>query len=781
MARTDSLRHYLSDVADAIRTAGGTAEKIKVSEFDNAILNISGGGNGGNEPIINIQTVHTPEQIRFSKYPVATFNPIGLNTSKVTDMTNMFSNSINLVKANLVNFNTEKVTNMAYMFSNCSNLQSIDLSNFNTSKVIDMVYMFSNCSNLQSIDLSNFNTEKIINFTGMFSNCGIVGNNNKLNLTNIIKGNSATNVGYMFYNCPNLTELELVNFNAGKLQNGFNSMFMHCNNLTTLNLANFNGININTISNRYDAFEECPNLKYINLSNFNSTCLDLWPGRHFEKLHMLESIDVSGLCRNGIDGKIDISGLFEGCSNLKTVNISNLLINCPPTSLSCIFSGCTNLNVDNIVFDFDGITSLGGAFNGCHQLTSFDFETQVLNMQSLVSISSMFSNCINLKTINLSNLSTGNISSMSELINGCYNLTSVDMSYFNGSNINISDSDSYPKHLLNTIGSNYFVQNLNLSYWYSPVSNNLAFGGELLAEHINLSNALIAPGAISSINFYGGSNSKTKTIDLSNTDLSGVKLWSTQYMGADFEQINFTNSNFKPTNLGWIFKDAYFNTFNINKILGLNFEDVEVFHYAFKDSRNLVSVDLNGIYLNKPCSIQSLFFNCQNLASVNFNNFIVNETNGLSFSYMFYNCRSLTTLNLGDFSNRNAIYNLSNTFNSCSNLTAINFGNFDAGNINNLNKAFYGCSNLTTLQGQINNLGKAYAPLNSWWQGNEADINFTSSPLTRESALIILNGLYNLAEANITSRNIYFSTNTKALLTDTDIEPAKNKGWQISL
>ena len=173
MARTDSLRHYLSDVADAIRTAGGTAEKIKVSEFDNAILNISGGGNGGNEPIINIQTVHTPEQIRFSKYPVATFNPIGLNTSKVTDMANMFSNSINLVKANLVNFNTEKVTNMAYMFSNCSNLQSIDLSNFNTLKVT--------------------------NFTGMFSNCGIAGNNNKLNLTNIIKGNSATEVMHMFY------------------------------------------------------------------------------------------------------------------------------------------------------------------------------------------------------------------------------------------------------------------------------------------------------------------------------------------------------------------------------------------------------------------------------------------------------------------------------------------------------------------------------------------------------------------------------------------------------
>ena len=356
------------------------------------------------------------------------------------------------------------------------------------------------------------------------------------------------------------------------------------------------------------------------------------------------------------------------------------------------------------------------------------------------------------------------------------------MSYFNGSNINISDHVNYPKHLLNEIGNNnYFVQDLNLSYWYSPILNNLAFGGELLAEHINLSNARTAPGAISNINFYGSLNSKTKTIDLSNTDLSGVKLWSARYIGPDFEQINFTNSNFKPINLSSVFRGAYFSTFNINKILGLNFEDVENLYDAFEDSLNLVSVDLSGIYLNKPCFISSFFFNCQNLTSVNFNNFIVNEANGLSFSYMFYNCRSLTTLNLGDFSNRNAIYNLSNTFNGCSNLTTINFGNFDAGNINNLNKAFYGCSNLTTLQGQINNLGKAYAPLNSWWQGNEADINFTSSPLTRESALIILNGLYNLAEANITSRNIYFSTNTKALLTDTDIEPAKNKGWRISL
>lgn len=43
MARTDTLPHFLTDVADAIRTAEGSSETITASDFDTKIQALSGG------------------------------------------------------------------------------------------------------------------------------------------------------------------------------------------------------------------------------------------------------------------------------------------------------------------------------------------------------------------------------------------------------------------------------------------------------------------------------------------------------------------------------------------------------------------------------------------------------------------------------------------------------------------------------------------------------------------------------------------------------------------
>lgn len=44
MARTDTLGHFLTDVADAIRTKTGSSETIVASDFDTEIENIPSGG-----------------------------------------------------------------------------------------------------------------------------------------------------------------------------------------------------------------------------------------------------------------------------------------------------------------------------------------------------------------------------------------------------------------------------------------------------------------------------------------------------------------------------------------------------------------------------------------------------------------------------------------------------------------------------------------------------------------------------------------------------------------
>lgn len=78
-----------------------------------------------------------------------------LNTSKVTDMSNMFHNCSILTSIDLSSFNVSEVTNMAAMFSGCSSLTSIDLSSSNMSGVNSMNAMFWDCNNLKTVALPN--------------------------------------------------------------------------------------------------------------------------------------------------------------------------------------------------------------------------------------------------------------------------------------------------------------------------------------------------------------------------------------------------------------------------------------------------------------------------------------------------------------------------------------------------------------------------------------------------------------------------------------------------
>lgn len=99
------------------------------------------------------------------------YNISNLNTSNVTNMSEMFKNCDSLKELDLSSFDTSNVTNMDRMFSNCGSLTQLDLSNFNTSKVANMYYMFSNCKNLTTIYVKEFNTTNVSNSFGMFSDC----------------------------------------------------------------------------------------------------------------------------------------------------------------------------------------------------------------------------------------------------------------------------------------------------------------------------------------------------------------------------------------------------------------------------------------------------------------------------------------------------------------------------------------------------------------------------------------------------------------------------------
>ncbi len=120
--------------------------------------------------------------------------------------------------ADTINFNgcfyTENVTNMNHMFANTGYI-SLDLSGFDTSKVTDMGQMFYSCAHLAELDLSSFSTSNVTSMIQMFTGCLSL---EKLNVTSFDTSNVET-MYQMFYNCKSLVELDISNFNMTNVTN----------------------------------------------------------------------------------------------------------------------------------------------------------------------------------------------------------------------------------------------------------------------------------------------------------------------------------------------------------------------------------------------------------------------------------------------------------------------------------------------------------------------------------------------------------------------------------
>ena len=87
------------------------------------------------------------------------------------NLSGAFQNYPLLASFDISGLDTSRVTSMSYMFSGCSSLASLDLSGLDARRVTDMDSMFSGCSSLASLDLSGLDTSSAMHMDSMFSGC----------------------------------------------------------------------------------------------------------------------------------------------------------------------------------------------------------------------------------------------------------------------------------------------------------------------------------------------------------------------------------------------------------------------------------------------------------------------------------------------------------------------------------------------------------------------------------------------------------------------------------
>lgn len=129
-----------------------------------------------------------------------------------------------------------------------------------------------------------------------------------------------------------------------------------------------------------------------------------------------------------------LSEFFCGLTKLETITGLEYLNSEKVTDMSYMFSSClrlTSLDITN--FNTANVTDMSYMFNSCTKLTSLDVTN--FNTAKVKNMIRMFSNCQALTSLNVTNFNTEKIPDMSYMFSFCKQLTSLDVTNFNTVNV----------------------------------------------------------------------------------------------------------------------------------------------------------------------------------------------------------------------------------------------------------------------------------------------------------------------------------------------------------
>ena len=377
------------------------------------------------------------------------------NTANVTDMCAMFSNCAGLTNLDVSGFNTANVTDMSYMFNNCNSLTSLDVSNFNTANVTDMYAMFWKCSGLTNLDVSGFNTVNVTDMAYMFNECLQL---SSLDLSDFNTG-KVGKMQYMFHKCRMLSTIYVGDEWSTATVNSSENMFQNCTSLvggkgttydpnyTDVAYAHIDGgpsdpgyftdINAPTGPEAYAVYTS----DNTTLTFYYDTERDTRVGTTFD---MPAENSQPGWCDDVINAAVTqvvfddsfadarlttTNYMFYYMYQLTTITGIENLNTSSVTSMHSMFEGCSNLrNIDLSGFNTENVTNMGAMFFSCNRLTSIDVSH--FNTENVTSMYAMFTGCRGLASLDLSNLNTANVIDMSFMFTGCNQLSSLDLSNF---------------------------------------------------------------------------------------------------------------------------------------------------------------------------------------------------------------------------------------------------------------------------------------------------------------------------------------------------------------
>ena len=211
----------------------------------------------------------------------------------------------------------------------------------------------------------------------------------------------------------------------------------------------------------------------------------------------------------------DMNGMFRGCFNLTSLDLSNFDTS-NVTDMHDMFESCgalTALNLSN--FDTSNVTDMSGMFYACHELLSLNIDN--FNTVNVTDMYDMFASCNKITSIDVAKLNTSNVTNMCCMFINCSAISTLDLRNFNTENVT---------DMRNMFQGCSALTNINLS---SFDTSNVEYTASMFEECTGLSSIDL-------------SSFKTNSFEITSYMFSGCTNLTTIYASSDFVTDNITNS-----------------------------------------------------------------------------------------------------------------------------------------------------------------------------------------------------------------------------------------------
>ena len=385
---------------------------------------------------------------------------------------------------------------------------------------------------------------------------------------------------------------------------------------------------------------------------------------------------------------------FHNFENLTEIIGIKYLNTSEVTNMYSMFRDCKQLKtLDLSHFNTSKVSMLWAMFDGCSSLESLDLSS--FDTSKVTDMTCLFSFCYNLKSINVSSFDTSKVTNMYMMFEGCHSLTSLDVSKFNTSKVTIMSYMFDGCNGLTSLDlSNFDTSNLTSSQYLIDGCNSL--------KDLCISSTMenISEDACRGVGSYSSPCTITAPEDFDfGVETTGnyfywksgcFRFWYSKeayaWLSSDKKTLTFCNDNNRNERVG--------ETYSLNS--GERWGAPDWNPSPWENPLGVTSVVINPSFADvRPTSTCLWFGHFNNLSNITGLKYL-NTSEVTIMSCMFDACSSLTSLDLSHFDTSN-VTDFSAMFRDCNGLTTINLSSFNTAKAKNMEYMFANCYNLSSL------------------------------------------------------------------------------------